>query len=145
MSVLIEKCAPVDFADLARLERDNMEAPWTEEMIRAAYESGDYLFLKAIIEGKTVGYLSARICLDECELNNIAVDGMMRRKGVGKALLLELEKECFDKGITVIFLEVNEKNEGAQALYLSFGFTEMARRKRYYGNDDAIIFTKKLK
>ena len=144
MSVKIDKCTPNDFPILARLERDNMEKPWTEAMIKEANDSGDYLFFKASVDDKIVGYLSARLCIDECELNNIAVDRGVRRNGVGTLLLSALESECRAGSFTVIFLEVNEKNTGARKLYLKNGFSEMSRRKRYYGDDDAIILTKKL-
>jgi ribosomal-protein-alanine N-acetyltransferase len=144
MSVKIDKCAPCDFPLLERIEKENMENPWTEAMIKEANESGDYLFLKAISGDKIVGYLSARLCIDECELNNIAVDRESRRNGVGTLLLSALESECKKGAFAVIFLEVNEKNTVARKLYLKNGFSEMSRRKRYYGDDDAIILTKKL-
>ncbi len=144
MSVKIDKCTPSDFPFLARIEKENMERPWTEAMIKEAYDSGDYLFFKATKGDKIVGYLSARLCIDECELNNVAVDRESRRNGVGTLLLSALESECKAGAFVVIFLEVNEKNIAAMKLYLKNGFSEMSRRKRYYGDDDAIILTKKL-
>jgi len=37
-----------------------------------------------------------------------------------------------------VFLEVNENNQAVK-FYNKNGFTEIARRKNYYGNENAII------
>lgn len=143
--IVIKRCDKIDAPVLARLERDNMEKPWTEKMILDAFESGNYIFLKAVEGEETVGYLSATICLDECELCNIAVDKEYRRKGVGSLLLSALSFECNALNATIIFLEVNEYNEGAIALYRKHNFVEISRRNGYYGYADAIIMSKAVK
>jgi ribosomal protein S18 acetylase RimI-like enzyme len=45
-------------------------------------------------------------------------------------------KEAATRGASEIFLEVRADNPGAQALYCSFGFEEIAVRPRYYQPDD---------
>ena len=49
--------------------------------------------------------------------------------------------EIVDKNIT---LEVRVSNEIARNLYKKFGFREVALRKFYYGDEDAILMEKQV-
>ena len=59
-----------------------------------------------------------------------------QHRGIGKSLLkFVIENETFDK----IMLEVRETNTNAIKLYEKFNFKEIYRRKKYYGDCDAVI------
>lgn len=47
-----------------------------------------------------------------------------RRRGIGKRLLGEVEREARRIGACKLTLEVQEKNEAARSLYSAFGFSE---------------------
>jgi ribosomal-protein-alanine N-acetyltransferase len=82
--------------------------------------------------------------LDEGNINNIAVDENFRHKGVASGILNNIIARCKDKNVSVMFLEVNEHNVGAIALYTKFGFEKIGERKNYYKSGNAIIMSLKL-
>ena len=57
-------------------------------------------------------------------LHDIAVRRERRRQGIGRRLLGAVEKHARSMGCCGVSLEVNAKNESAQDLYRSFGFTD---------------------
>jgi ribosomal-protein-alanine N-acetyltransferase len=73
---------------------------------------------------------------DPVDLIRIAVAPGERRTGVGGRLLAAALAAV--AGRTVL-LEVAEGNDGALGLYRGAGFGEISRRKRYYGDADALI------
>ena len=77
----------------------------------------------------------------QADIQTIAVAESTRRQGLGRVLMLHLISEARSRGAREIFLEVRDDNPSAQALYLSFGFEQIAVRPKYYQPDgvDAII------
>ena len=64
-------------------------------------------------------------------------------------LLAHMEKQCREKAVEAIFLEVDEGNSAALGLYRMAGFTLAGRRKAYYaasasGSGDALVMRKTL-
>lgn len=55
-------------------------------------------------------------------IDDLAVLPDFRGRGIGKALLSEVEARARSRGCCKIALEVNDSNEGAKRLYRSFGF-----------------------
>jgi ribosomal-protein-alanine N-acetyltransferase len=100
-----------------------------------------YLRVVETNDGRLVGWLAARFVLDEVELFEIAVDPMVRRQGIGGALIGELVTESGQRGAVVIHLEVREGNAAARALYGAWGFSEAFVRKGYYvDGENAVIY-----
>ncbi len=77
----------------------------------------------------------------EADIQTIAVAEGARRRGLGRTLVLTLVGEAVRRGAEEVFLEVRADNPGAQRLYRSLGFEELAVRSRYYQPDgvDAIV------
>lgn len=73
--------------------------------------------------------------LDKIEILNLVVHPEHRREGISSLLLDYLFSEINKNTI----LEVRENNIEAINLYHNFNFKEISRRKKYYGNEDAII------
>jgi len=65
---------------------------------------------------------------DECEVLNLAVEPVMRRRGAGRALVGAVLK-LYPRNV---YLEVAELNAPARSLYKSLGFSEIGRRLGYY-------------
>ena len=82
--------------------------------------------------------------LGEAELLSVVTERSFRRKGLGELLL----KRYFDKlkadGEKTIFLEVRESNKAAISLYDKLGFVKISKRKKYYGEETAVIMRKEL-
>lgn len=128
-------------AVLSALHAQCFEHPWGqadfEELLRLPTTFG--------LVGKE-GFILCSLCGDEAEILTICVVPTYRRKGVGSALLSQMEKALQEKKIHSLFLEVEEENISALALYQSHGFEQVGRRKGYYhtsrGLKDALILKK---
>ena len=59
-------------------------------------------------------------------VHDIAVKPQWRGKGVGKALMAEIERQARDKGCCKLTLEVLTGNQRARDAYVSFGFEDYA-------------------
>ena len=64
----------------------------------------------------------ARVVGDEWEIENIAIAGPARRRGLGTRLLGELLDMARAQGAAAVFLEVRESNQAARALYEKWAF-----------------------
>lgn len=75
------------------------------------------------------------------DIQTIAVAPESRRGGLGRLIVRTLINEAIKRGATEVFLDVRADNPGAENLYLSLGFEQIAVRKRYYQPDnvDAIV------
>jgi len=93
--------------------------------------------------GKIVGFIVALIAADELEILNLAVNPMVRRKGIATHLLAEALHEARNRATRGAFLEVRESNRAARAFYQSQGFRETGRRKGYYSQpcEDALLLS----
>lgn len=91
------------------------------------------------------GFVLARAAAGEAEILTLAVVPAARRKGLGAALLAGAMAAGRARGAEAMFLEVAEGNAAARALYLSFGFAEVGRRRRYYPDgSDALVLQRAL-
>ena len=88
------------------------------------------------------GFIVARQVDCEWEIENIAVSGPARRRGLGTRLLGEFIDEAKSRGGKTIYLEVRESNLAARLLYGKSAFEEAGRRKAYYSDpdEDSVIF-----
>lgn len=116
---------------------------WSADSMRAELVNANTYYLVAVradgADSAAVdGYagLLAPPGAKEADIQTIAVAESARRNGIGRRLVAALMKEAATRGASEIFLEVRADNPGAQALYRSFGFEEIAVRPRYYQPDD---------
>lgn len=86
---------------------------------------------------KLVGFIHILKTFECLEIINVVVDTDYRKKGIATKLIDYLN-ECYDD-VEYILLEVNEKNSNAINLYNKLGFNVINVRKKYYGNDDALV------
>jgi ribosomal-protein-alanine N-acetyltransferase len=82
------------------------------------------------------GFAVSRLAADEAEILTIAVDGAWRGRGVGRDLLREHLSRAALSGARTMFLEVDQDNAAAIALYNRFGFRAVGRREGYYRRPD---------
>jgi [ribosomal protein S18]-alanine N-acetyltransferase len=96
-------------------------------------------------DGQTMGFLVGRsvdaLGEHEWEIENVAVSGPARRRGLGSRLLGEFVRMVRERGGREVFLEVRESNLAARKLYEKWAFVEAGRRKAYYQDpaEDALI------
>ena len=82
------------------------------------------------------GFVEIESHFEILEIINIAVSSCFQNEGIASSLLEYVTNNFkYEK----ILLEVNETNYKAINLYKKFGFKEINKRKKYYGENDAII------
>jgi predicted N-acetyltransferase YhbS len=89
-------------------------------------------------DNKIVGNLSLMPVLAEGRrsyfLANVAVHPDYRRRGIAHSLTKAALEFTSQKGISSVWLQVNEENPGAIQLYRDFGFKERTRRTTWHSS-----------
>ncbi|MGN1341780.1 MAG: ribosomal protein S18-alanine N-acetyltransferase [Bacilli bacterium] len=93
---------------------------------------------------KIVGTLDYSLIYDRIEIDNIQVDEKYRDQKIGTKLMSYLISIAIENRVVNITLEVRKSNKIAIHLYKKFGFREVAIRKYYYGDEDAILMEKQV-
>lgn len=125
---------------MAEIEREAFDQPWTENMFIPELNSGDAYYLVGVREDEVLCYGGFHKVLDEGHITNIAVKKSERGRGFGKFLMSMLISKAREVGIKHMTLEVKATNEVAKKMYSDFGFRVEGVRKKYYNNrDDALI------
>lgn len=117
---------------------------WSYEVLREELLSDSSLYIVAKKQNEIIGFAGIKIIIDEADIMNIVVKKSYRNNGIGSLLLENLILISNKKILNFINLEVDCKNIVAINLYKKFGFEEIALRKNYYKDNDAIIMKKKL-
>lgn len=127
--VLASQCFPQDAWSLERL-REDTQGPHAVGLVVEANQT-------------LLGFVLARLVLDELELHQVAVHPSVRRLGYAQALLQALRARTLPDGMRVIFLEVRASNEPARRFYEKHGFQHMGVRRAYYSQptEDAILMS----
>lgn len=93
------------------------------------------------VESKIVGFIQIEIHFEDIDIINIAVDKGYQNKGIATSLITHIANNIPGDFIK---LEVKASNISAIKTYEKNGFKEIHRRKKYYGEEDAIIMERKL-
>jgi ribosomal-protein-alanine N-acetyltransferase len=136
-----------DILSLIALENHAVTAAhWSDEQYRAIFLPGGTPRIALVTEdaGSIQGFLVARAVDREWELENIAIAGPARRRGLGTRLLGELLSSARSQRATAIFLEVRESNSAARRFYEKWAFRESGRRLAYYREPDEAAVTYRL-
>lgn len=128
------------------IEFTSFSTPWTEKSFRYEMENPNSAIKVAVWEGEVVGYTVAYTVMDEGHIMNLATRFDMRRRGIGKTLVVALLEELKGRGLKSVYLEVRESNHPAKKLYESLGFRVACLRKDYYQipREDAVVMRLEL-
>lgn len=121
-----------DVPSLARLHGASFHRGWGEVEFEEMLASRNTLLHVLRLGRRTIGFAVSRIAADESEILSIAVDAAERGRGRSRELLRHHLGHLAGRGVKTVFLEVEENNRPARALYARFGFHEVGRRERYY-------------
>jgi len=137
--------AAEDLPSVSDLESRSPSA-WQQSLILAELGRQNSIQLVAGLNNMVIGWCCSRFVGPEAELLKISVQVESRRQKISTRLLVCLEKHLGESGVQVLFLEVRSGNESAISFYHKVGFTEVARRIKYYSlpEDDALLFRKVL-
>lgn len=145
MKVSIRPAIATDLTAIMALEKHAATAAhWSREQYDALFQDSNPGRVALILQDESglQGFVIARVLAEEWEIENMAVAGPVRRRGLGTRLLGELLEMGKAQGAATVFLEVRETNRAARALYEKWAFLETGRRPEYYKNpnEDAILY-----
>lgn len=85
---------------------------------------------------RPLGMVLARLAAGEGEILTVAVAKAARGRGVGRLLMDNVLQRLHEERAEALFLEVEETNAPALALYRRLRFEEVGRRPAYYAGTD---------
>jgi ribosomal protein S18 acetylase RimI-like enzyme len=134
-----------DLKELHQLEAACFEKDaWPLFDLMAVLTFPSVVRLKAVINGKMVGFISGDIH-KRSQVGWITTVGVLpdyRKRGIGTALLDACEKAMEQPRVRLC---VRRSNLSAQNLYLHLGYRQVDIWKRYYSDsEDALVFEKPL-
>ena len=141
-SLSLERMRPSDLDQVVAIERLSFTMPWSRGAFLYEMEQNQVARCYVVREGgRVVGYICLWEVADEMHITNIAVHPDERRRGIGRAMLGQVLEEARQRGVRLVVLEVRPSNVEARALYESFGFRVVGRRRGYYYDtgEDALV------
>ena len=134
-----------DAQEIEQIEKQSFSDAWSINSIQREINQKRIIIIKD--NDDILGYCIFMIAADEGEILRIAVKENMRKRGIGKSLILSAVTQMKSEGCKYVFLEVRASNIAALQLYKSTGFEETGIRKGYYAdnNEDAVLFKLEIK
>ncbi|WP_173934631.1 GNAT family N-acetyltransferase [Chelativorans sp. Marseille-P2723] len=130
---------PVEIADapaLAALHSEDFARSWSDGEFEALLAQSTVFGFAAVEEGdpsgRLCGFVLARSAGGEAEILTLVVPRPFRRRGIGYLLMDAVLRALHGERADALFLEVDENNTAALALYRRLGFREVGRRPGYY-------------
>lgn len=125
-----------DSEALAELHHEDFVRPWSDGEFAALLAQETVFGYAARDSGRPkapmFGFVLARLAAGEAEILSVAVARSCRRLGLGRQLMDAVLRELHRQRADALFLEVDESNTPAVALYRRLGFREVGRRPGYY-------------
>ena len=142
---VIEAMRPLDLPAVVAIEGASFAVPWPEaafrEEMRGMHGRCVVVRRPGGSEEQVAGYICYWILEGELIINNVAISPQLRRRGLGRRLLIHALEAGRKSGCATAYLEVRPSNEAALSLYAAFGFTVLSRRRGYYSDnqEDALV------
>lgn len=124
-----------DAGEAAALHSERFRRAWSDEEIHALLvQEAVFGFVARRTNAARAlsGFVLARAAGGEAEILTIAVRPRHARRGLGWRLMRAAAREAHSRGAEALFLEVDETNAPATALYRRLGFRKVAERRAYY-------------
>lgn len=120
----------------AGLHKLSFAFPWSVSEFERLLTDPSVIADGAVASGTLLGFVLSRTAGAEAEILSIAVEPAARRSGTATALLGRHMSRLTRAGVHELFLEVDENNVAALALYRRYGFVQVGRRDSYYALPD---------
>ena len=132
-----------DIEEISLLEQASFDDPYPSYFLSELARDNPETFLVLTLNNEIVGYGVVDHWEDHDHLISIAVRPDSRRKGLGEALLVELEKRLSKE--RPLRLEVRQSNSAAIQLYSKRGFMKTGLAEGYYRDgENAITMEKRV-
>ena len=124
-----------DTRQLADIHAATFARPWTDgefdDLLARPTNDGFILRMPKSRGGRIEGFVLTRTVIDEVEILTIAVRPNWQALGAGRRLMDAALGAAHAARAKSVFLEVDEHNRPALALYRRLGFSEVGRRDGY--------------
>lgn len=118
---------------------------FTKENVKKEIEDNLFTnYFTYILDNLSVAFINYYVMYERAELININVLPQYQNQKIASKLMEYMIKDCQDKNVKSITLEVKETNVNAIHLYKKYGFKEISIRKGYYQGIDGILMEKEL-
>jgi len=142
-SLALDRMRPEDLDEVLAIEGASFTMPWSRGAF--LYEMQQNRVARCWVardnDAHVVGYLCLWEVADELHITNVAVRPDARRQGIARGLLGTVLDDARARAFKMVVLEVRPSNTHARALYESFGFRVVGRRRGYYYDtgEDALV------
>lgn len=148
MTHRISQASASEVADLLTLDREIFgDAAYDSQQWRSEFDVASSHVLIARNSKRPIGFISIVGSADEFEIRKLGIIAAERRGGIARQLIQQstLQALTDSPGIKRCLIDVATDNAAAISFYLRLGFSEIARRRKYYTHGaDAIIMEKIL-
>jgi ribosomal-protein-alanine N-acetyltransferase len=131
----VEPATLRDAPTLARLHKASFHRGWDVGEFEQLLADRSVLAHRLRMGRTVAGFIFSRMAADEAEILSVAIAPSMRGRGLSGPLVRTHLRYLAGSGIRTVFLEVEENNQPARALYAKAGFNTVGRRERYYKDD----------
>jgi ribosomal-protein-alanine N-acetyltransferase len=139
--VAIDRMRETDVEAVVAIDASSHGSPaWDQTQVRDELaRAWAHLWVARGEAGAPRAFLAAWLVADELHVLNVATHVEHRRRGHARLLLKNALSFAVEHAVRLVLLEVRRSNDGAIALYRSFGFVAMGVRERYYSDgEDAV-------
>lgn len=121
-----------DAPQLSHLHRASFHRGWGADEFEQILIERNALAHRLRLGHTLIGFIVSRTAADEAEILSVAIASKHRGRGYSRDLLRTHLGHLAGYGFKKVFLEVEENNLPARALYERAGFRVVGRRERYY-------------
>jgi [ribosomal protein S18]-alanine N-acetyltransferase len=121
-----------DAPRLSQLHRASFHRGWGADEFEQILIERNALAHRLRLGRNVIGFIVSRTAADEAEILSVAIASNQRGRGYSRELLRTHLGHLAGHGLKKVFLEVEENNRPARALYERAGFRVVGRRERYY-------------
>ena len=130
---------PADAAAIAALHAASFQRGWGEDEVYRLLVEKNVVAHRAMNGPAMTGFILSRLAAGEAEILSVAIAAKQRGRGLSRPLLDLNLRRLAGLGARTVFLEVDENNKPARALYRRAGFADVGRRNSYYQNGAAAV------
>ncbi len=134
---------PADAAAIAALHKASFQRGWDEDEVYRLLIEKNVVAHRAISGRTMAGFILSRLAAGEAEILSIAIAPKQRGRGFARPLLDLNLRRLAGLGARTVFLEVDENNRPARALYRRAGFADVGRRNSYYQSGAAALILRR--
>ena len=128
----LSEARPADAAAIAILHKASFQRGWGEEEVYGLLIEKNVIAHRTMMGRTLAGFILSRFAAGEAEILSIAIAPKYRGRSLSRPLLDLNLRRLAGLGARTVFLEVDENNAPARALYRRAGFADVGRRTSYY-------------